>query len=146
MNFWNLKAHPQWHISSNQVTSPNPAQTLHQLGTKHPSRRANWIHSHANCHRWKTIKYCILTWLLHAETHFGSGNQYTEDLTENGSINILSQMEEMFIGSHTFRDEGAADSPGWQGIKSHIPQKYSTDTLPDLCKQSSASAHVEHSN
>lgn len=30
--FWNLKAHPQWHTSTNKATSPNPSQTVTPTG------------------------------------------------------------------------------------------------------------------
>lgn len=49
-DFWTAKAHPQWHNSSNETTSPNPSWTVHQLGTKHSDMWSYAGHSHSNHH------------------------------------------------------------------------------------------------
>jgi hypothetical protein len=40
MGFWNFKAHPQWHTSSNNTTPPNPSQTAPSMGIQYSSIRA----------------------------------------------------------------------------------------------------------
>jgi hypothetical protein len=53
MDFWNFKAHPQWHISSNKATPSNlsnPFKQFYSLVTEHSNTWTYGSHYYSICH------------------------------------------------------------------------------------------------